>query len=194
MKKQVSALILAGGNSSRMGVCKADLDYQGLSFAAHQTAKLRGLGIEDVMLSGYENPVEGARFVPDLIAHRGPLSGIHAGLLAARNPHVLVLAVDTPLVPETLLAAVIERHETGITLASLDGEPEPLIGVYDTALAQECEEILGSSSNSIRRLMRREKVTLVPWRGDPGLLLNGNTPEEYARLIAHDSTRPAALQ
>ena len=128
MEKRISAIILAGGFSSRMWREKAELDFHGVTFLRHQVFKLQSLGIKDIVVSGYENAPEGCRFVPDVYPHRGPISGIHAGLLAIKEDRALVLAVDTPLVPERLLQGLIGRHRAGITLVTCQGEIEPLIG------------------------------------------------------------------
>ena len=202
METRTSAIVLAGGYSLRMGRNKAELDFHGKSFVQHQVDKIRRLGIEDIVLAGYSAPLEGARFAPDLYPHRGPLSGIHAGLLAIREPCALVLAVDTPLVPEALLlellaahqggVTVAEAHRSGVTLTAFRGDVEPLIGVYDRALAQRCEDILQGSATSIRQLLHRVPLTALPYTGDPRLLANCNTPEEYERICAwkDDETPP----
>lgn len=192
MEKTVSAILLAGGFSSRMGRDKAELDFCGKPLIRYQAERLRALGIRDLVIAGYPKPVAGARFAPDIYPHRGPLSGLHAGLLAVENPRALLLAVDTPLVPEDLLRALIEAHRGGITLAAIREEPEPLIGVYDRSLARECEAVLQGERTSMRRLFDRVKPALVPYRGDPLLLLNCNTPEEYRRLCEYKAGRRAA--
>ena len=185
MEKAVSAILLAGGRSLRMGRDKAELAFRGKPLIRYQADRLRALGITDIVIAGYPKPQEGARFAPDVYPHRGPLSGIHAGLLAVENRSALLLAVDTPLVPEELLRELIAAHRGGITLAALKREPEPLIGVYDKALAADCEAVLQGEKTSVRRLFDRVKPALVPYRGDPLLLLNCNTPEEYRRLCEY---------
>ena len=183
MDMPISAVILAGGYSSRMGRSKAELLYRGKSFLQHQTDKLFSLGIRDIVVSGWPESPPGTRFVPDVYPHRGPLSGVHAGLLAVQNHAALILPVDTPLVPAAFLQELIAAHRGGITLAALQGEPEPLIGVYDSTLSRDCELLLRSSGSSMRRLFRRVPVRTLEFSGDPSLLLNCNTPEEYETIL-----------
>lgn len=183
MEKRISAMILAGGYSSRMGQNKAELPFHGVSLLQHQVNKLRSLGIEDILIAGYPDGPDGCRYVPDVYPHRGPLGGIHAGLLAAKEAKALVLAVDTPLVPESLLEELIEAHRTGITIVSCGGELEPLIGVYDKELFRDCEEVLRGTDASLRMLFQKVGVTTVEYRGDPTLLINCNTPEDYRKIL-----------
>ena len=182
---RMSAIVLAGGYSLRMGRNKAEMEVLGKSFLTWQTEKLLRLGIDDIVIAGYPNPPEGTRFAPDIYPHRGPLSGIHAGLLAIRNASALVLAVDTPLIPQDWLETLCLAHDAGVTLTVLDGEMEPLIAVYDRSLADDCDTILRGSNTSIRKLLRRTKRYELPFRGDPRCLLNGNTPEDYERICRY---------
>ena len=183
MDKRVSAIILAGGCSSRMGQNKAELPFHGMSFLQHQVNKVKSLGIGDILIAGYPDVPDGCRYVPDVYPHRGPLSGIHAGLLAAKEPVALVLAVDTPLVPESLLEELVLRHRRGITVVSCGGEVEPLIGVYDKELSRDCEELLLGTATSLRKLFQKVAVTPLEYHGDPAFLINCNIPEDYRKIL-----------
>ncbi len=186
--RDVSAILLAGGRSSRMGREKAELLFHGERLVQHQADKLRSVGVSDLLLSGYAGPVDGTRFVPDRFPHCGPMSGIHAGLLAAEHDAALVLAVDTPLVPPALLEELLRVHREGITVVSCGGKWEPLIGVYDKAAAAACEELLQGEGYSLRRLFRMVPFSVLEYGGDPLLLMNCNTPEDYERLCAYKHT------
>ena len=178
-----SAAVLAGGKSTRMGRDKAALSFDGSTLLEHQVRKLYRLGTEDIMISGSCLEVPGTRFVPDIWPHLGPLSGIHACLLAAKCQAVLFISVDTPLVPPEVLQELLNAHAGGVTLLSHDEHIEPLLGVYDTALADLCETILHSGHTGVRRLLDQVQVCLVPYEKDPGIFLNCNTPEEYQKVL-----------
>ena len=179
----LSAAVLAGGFSTRMGLDKAALPVAGMTMLVQQVWKLRALGIEDIMISGAEQEIAGVRFVSDVYPHRGPLSGIHACLAAARREAVLFLGVDTPLVPAEALQKLISAHEGNVTLLRCGEQAEPLIGIYDRALSPLCEAILQSERTGVWQLLNRTTVKTVSFDGDPLLLLNVNTPEDYARLL-----------
>lgn len=183
MDKPASAVLLAGGFSSRMGRCKAGLDFHGVSFLQHQINKLRSLGIEDIVVAGSVDTPMGCRSVPDIYPHRGPLSGIQAGLLTIKEDAALVLAVDTPLVPLELLRELIDTHTAGITLVTRGDDPEPLIGVYDKSLAGACEEALRSGNISVRRFCHEISYASLVYDGEATLLTNCNTPDDYKMLL-----------
>ena len=190
--ENVSAMVLAGGYSRRMGRNKAELPLGGKTLLEHQTEKLRKLGIRDVMLSGYEGQLEACRTVADVFPHRGPLSGIHACLLAAEHPACLVLSVDMPLVPADTLWALIEAHQRegdpGVTVLRHGERMEPLLAVYDRELCPAAEAILRTEKTAIMRLLDACQVRMVDYAGDEFLLTNCNTPEEFDRIAAYYET------
>ena len=158
-----------------MGRPKAGLPFRGGTLLSWQVEKLRGLGLRDIVIAGCGGAAEGVRAVGDVFPGRGPLSGIHAGLCAIACEQALVLAVDTPLIPGAFLCELIERHRGGVTAASVNGRPEPLIGVYSRSLLPLCEELL-----------RDAEAALVEFDGDPELRAGCNTPEEYEKLLCLD--------
>ena len=186
MKQQnacFSAAVLAGGLSSRMGRDKAALPFGGTTLLDFQVQKLHSLGIEDIMISCSVQEIPGTRSIPDVYPHKGPLSGIHACLAEARGGAVLFLSVDTPLIPLEALRELLTAHEGGVTLLRHGERAEPLIGVYDAALVPLCGEILQSEHTGVWQLLNRTPVKTLPFDGDEAFFLNGNTPEDYARLL-----------
>ncbi len=177
--RKLSAIILAGGYSSRMHHNKAELILQGKTLLQLQIEKMQRLGITDIVISGYEQAGEKCRYVPDVYPHKGTLSGIHAGLCAIREERAVVLSVDAPLVPEDFLLKLSECHDSGICIAQCGGFREPLIGIYEKSLASAAEEILLTENTSVRALFENCRVKTVPFEGNPLLLKNCNTTDEF---------------
>jgi len=174
-----SGIILAGGKSSRMGTNKAELLYQGMPLLQWQTEKLRSLGLPEVLVSG-----EGQNMIPDDFPGKGPLGGLYSTLRSASGKQCLVLPVDVPLITVAALEQLLQAHRGGITLLCLQGRPEPLIGVYDSCLAEAILPILNSEKTAVWRLLDLTGFRTVPFTGDAGTLLNCNTPEEFAAVCA----------
>lgn len=186
MPNRISAVILAGGRSSRMGSCKAELPWEGKTLIEHQVNKMQKLGIRDIMISGYPVPVEGTRFVPDKYPLKGPLGGIHAALLAAKNSHCLVTGIDTPLVPVDVLSELINMHvnsSSNITVLSHGGKIEPVIAVYESWLAGITEPVLKTDNTSVRVLLNKVGYSKYLFTGDENLLCDCNTPEEFEKAV-----------
>lgn len=181
-----SAVILAGGKSSRMDSCKAELPWGGKTLVEHQADRIMALGITDIMVSGYSRPVTGTRYVPDLYPEKGPLGGIHACLCAAKRSACFVISVDAPLFSPDGMKMLIEAHLAGdssITVAEHCGTLEPLIGVYDSNLSDATEEILQGTNTSVKRLLDQTGFAVCEF-SDENSVRNCNTPDEYNKLYA----------
>lgn len=179
-----SAVILAGGKSSRMGSCKAELPWGGKTLVEHQVNKISALGISDIMVSGYSRPVTGTRFVPDIYPEKGPLGGIHACLCAAKSAACFVISVDAPLFSPDEMKLLIKAHLAGdspITVAEHRGTLEPLIGVYDSSLSDAAEEILQGANTSVKHLLDQIGFAVCEF-SDENSVRNCNTPDEYNEL------------
>lgn len=179
-----SAVILAGGKSSRMGSCKAELPWAGKTLLKHQIEKMNSLGIRDIIVSGYSKPVPGARYVPDVYPSKGPLGGIHASLCAAKKAACFVISVDAPLFSAEEIKLLLTAHLAGtspITVAHHNGTLEPLIGVYDRCLSGAAESILQGANTSVKRLLDDTGFAVCEFF-DENSVCNCNTPEEYEKL------------
>lgn len=99
--------ILTGGASSRMGQDKALLLLGGHTLLDLAVDKARSVCRNVTVLCGTGDrlAVEGADAIKDLRAACGPLGGIEAALHHSDAEWNLFLAVDTPLIPSSLLCA-----------------------------------------------------------------------------------------
>src|SRR3954466_8647373 len=129
--EQVSAFVLAGGKSSRMGRDKAMLTLGGQTLLQRAQELARTITTQVRLVGSRER--YGPEAIEDVYVERGPLGGIHAALSSTTTGLNLVLAVDTPFVPPEFLQFLVdeaERSETTVTVPSLDGRFQPLCAVY----------------------------------------------------------------
>lgn len=185
-----SLLILAGGESSRMGSPKHLLPYLGSTVLDHILIRLEGL-FDQVMLVGREScdELRGVEPVQDVRTARCPLVGILSGLKAARNPQVFVLGCDMPFIEPALVRMLCARAREGadVVVPVVRGFREPLCAVYRGSTAAVIQEYLDGGNSkttgfysSVRLLeVFEEQVRAC----DPELssFVNLNTPGEYRR-------------
>jgi molybdopterin-guanine dinucleotide biosynthesis protein A len=129
-----SAVILAGGKSSRMGRDKAWLKVDGQTLLARQIALVRKFGASEVFVSGRANQDYSAFGCPVLLDKytvAGPLAGIERGLDAARSPLLIALAVDLPEMRVSYLRQLaLQCSPASGAIPTLAGEIEPLAAIY----------------------------------------------------------------
>ncbi len=185
----MTGIVLAGGRSRRMGQDKAQLRLGGLTFLEIQIDKLRQLGAAEILVSGAFAP-PGIRVIPDRFPDCGPLAGLEACLRAATGEICVVLSVDVPLVPLSLLQDLINiQKDTDCDAAIVEHGClwEPLIGVYRRTLADYAEILIREGRRSVRALLEYADTRLVSFHGDERSLINCNAPEDYERLLAQSS-------
>lgn len=121
---EFSLLILAGGQSSRMGRDKAAIPFPGPQDPPiiHQIHRRLGKGARECLVAGPETYGLPARRVADHPAFAGPLAGLLGGLAECRTELALVVAADLPC-PEPQLAAHL------LELAAADPEAQAVVPV-----------------------------------------------------------------
>jgi molybdenum cofactor guanylyltransferase len=183
-----SAVLLAGGKSSRMGCDKAFIDFEGRPLWQHQLAKLRGTQPEEIFISAAEDaPYQGAcQVVPDLQPGRGPLGGVVTALQKGASQWLLVLAVDVPFVSQQFLTSlIVMANETrrGVVPLRETGDLEPLIAVYPKAALESAEALLARGELRMKALVAElaaaDLISTLPISPAIGAqLVNWNTPRD----------------
>ena len=115
----LSAFVLAGGQSSRMSREKAFLELDGRSLLARALELAAAVAGEACIIGPREKVSSFGRVVEDIYPGRGPLGGIHAALSSSQSELNLILAVDTPFVRPEFLQYLVAQARAGGAL--LDG-------------------------------------------------------------------------
>ena len=190
----VTAFILAGGKSTRMGSDKAFAVLDGRTLLSHALELARSITSE-VRIVG--DPAKFATFAPvveDIFRNAGPLAGIHAALRASPTELNLILAVDVPFVSATLLQYLIDRARQSasatVTVAHSDGNWQPLCAIYRRNFADAAENSLLAGHYKIDKVFeatRTQTITEEELKAagfPPSLFRNLNTREELAEASA----------
>lgn len=183
--KKISAIVLSGGRSSRMGEDKCDLVFDGETLLNLQIDKLRSIGIDDIIASGYRGKNAKAKVVHDDIM-KGPLSGILLGLKEIENDRAFVISVDVPLVKWTYIKKIIDySYEKDLDMAMIrhNGNREPLMGVYKKSLIPVIEDILNGDKYSVMKLADTVRHEFLDIDDDDKYFLNVNNKEDYDMLL-----------
>ncbi|MEO6871364.1 MAG: molybdenum cofactor guanylyltransferase [Chthoniobacterales bacterium] len=176
-----SAVLLAGGKSTRMGRDKALLEIDGEPLWRRQLETLRTLNPEQLMISG---PVRnGCETIADEFENAGPLAGVAAALRSCIAPRLVVLAVDLPQMTPEFLRSLLEFEETAGVVPRGPEFFEPLAAAYSLGCTSLAEEALRrgdfSMQNFVRTAVARQLV--VPRDITPdevSLFKNVNTPAD----------------
>jgi molybdenum cofactor guanylyltransferase len=185
----LSASILAGGKSTRMGTDKAFVQLNGRTLLEGALDLARSVSA-DVRIVG--DPAKFAALAPvveDLFPGCGPLGGIHAALRASSSDLNFMLAVDMPFVSISFLHDLIERAQNSSAIVTVPRSGrgfQPLCAVYRRAFADAAENALKQGRYKIDALFASEYTQVITEdelkeKGfSPEIFRNLNTPEELA--------------
>ena len=188
MNNDVTASVLAGGKSTRMGADKAFLEWEGQTLL-DRALTVAGAVTENVRIVGDAKKFGGfgSVVVEDVYRERGPLGGIHAALTSSGSELNLMLAVDLPLMKAEFLSFLIgQARESGaiVTVPKAAGGLQPLCAVYRREFVAVAEESLNSGKNKIDPLFAKLKTRvineeeLVRAGFSAELFRNVNTPDD----------------
>lgn len=149
----ISALVLAGGTGSRLqGKDKLFLDYKGERLLGRIEKQLKPHFSDILAACNRTEAMEGLgyRLVKDAFPGMGPLSGLLAGLRAAKSQWLYLLACDMPYFSSIWLeelrhrAVIIEEEGMDIkAIVAIDGfHHEPFHALYHVSLAGIIERLL----------------------------------------------------
>ena len=155
----ISAVLLAGGESRRMGQDKATLVFHGKPLWQIQLDLLRKLQPREICLSARTDPAwrsAEVHFVPDQAPSRGPLSGLAATLSRIRTDHLLALAIDMPLMTEDFLRSLCDSIKPSCGVVPMIGDrAEPLAAIYPKGADSDVIAALSGCDFSLQSLAKR---------------------------------------
>lgn len=193
-------LVLAGGQSRRMGTDKATLQADGINLLDRAVSTLRAV-LADVYVAVSAGQVEDpARqkysVIEDQFSDIGPAAGLLAAHASYPNAAWLVIACDMPLLDEASLVYLRDRRDESSAATALavraDGRAEPLCAIYEpVTLAAFLAQVSagGNPGPSAWLAAVQTRILVAP---DPGVLVSANTKAELAGMMNKIESRPNA--
>lgn len=162
-------VILAGGQSSRMGQNKACLDYNGVSLLDHMISVLECTGLEDIYVSGHQ---DGYRCIPDNTIHNGPAHAMFDVLNHLDHTGgVLFIPVDMPLLSIDILRLLLKQEHGGYF------KNHPLPALIKTAKVQ-------TRHDSVKDFLNALNVPSIALPQELNkCMTNTNTPEDWDKVL-----------
>jgi phospholipid/cholesterol/gamma-HCH transport system ATP-binding protein len=162
---EVTAFILAGGRSTRMGLDKAFVQLDGRTLLARALELARGLATDVRIVGDVAKFEKFGPVVEDIFQNCGPLGGIHAALRASATELNLILAVDVPFVAAQFLSYMIAQavncSSASAVVPRAAGGWQPLCAVYRRSFAEGAETALRAGHNKIDRLFDLLEIRVI---------------------------------
>ena len=184
LQTQATAIIMAGGDSSRMGIDKSMLPIKGKPLIKTICEQLRG-SFDEIFISA--NEVDkfaflGFEVVPDKVPEQGPLMGIASALEVSSNELNFVVACDIPKINmacvNRMLNKAIESQADIVIPAIGEEKYEPLFAIYRKTALESINKALSSGKRKIIDAFTLCTVKHIEL-DDTDWLVNINTIAEY---------------
>jgi molybdopterin-guanine dinucleotide biosynthesis protein A len=182
--RDLTAFILAGGLSSRMGEDKAFLEMGGRLLIDHAMRRLKVFNCDIFIVGPKEKFNAFGRILEDHYPNAGPLAGIHSALTRTESIFNLITPVDMPLLTSTFLEALVEKAEASdvdaVITKTVDGL-QPLCGVYRKTFFKTADAALKQKKHRIDAAVMSGSHEIFDAKaaGFPlEIFLNANTPAD----------------
>ncbi len=197
-KSPITAVILAGGQSRRLGRDKAVEPFDGEPLIRRVIRRASEAVSASRVVVVVADPARAAalpldadhRTAVDVFPDCGSLGGIYTGLDASATEWSLITACDMPFLSAPLLAHMAElRDGADAVVPVVDGRPEPTHAFYTRRCLPAIERRLRAGQLKISGFFDDVSVRYVPETEirdfDPDLLsfFNINRPEDLSRAV-----------
>ncbi|MFG6118392.1 MULTISPECIES: molybdenum cofactor guanylyltransferase [Thalassobacillus] len=157
-------VLLAGGQSSRMGTDKALLELGGFKTIQWVDEKLSMVTDQRAIIT---NQKERFAFVdipsyPDVFKGEGPMAGLHAAIHYLPSDYYLLSACDTPFLSPAVYE-VLKQQVVGhdIAIPVFNGKFHPMSGVYSVEVYKKAGELLNQGKRSMKALFNETDTVFV---------------------------------
>ncbi len=185
LKKEnpITAIILAGGKSSRMGYDKGLAETSTGKLIDLVIAVLKQTTDEIIIIANTDSyAYTGIPVYKDLVKDSGPLGGIYTGLSYSKTQDNIIVACDMPFVSLELLTVIINnKHNKQVVIPSLNDKSEPLCGYYKSEIKEKLKEYIDIKQLSVHKVITNFNHLIIKF-DNATALTNINTPEDLLRL------------
>ncbi|MBQ3505120.1 MAG: formate dehydrogenase accessory sulfurtransferase FdhD [Oscillospiraceae bacterium] len=189
-----TAVILAGGKSSRMGFDKQLLmdNHRPLMESLIQSLKQE---FDDILIVTAKPELYAGmsvRVCTDRYRDKGPLAGVHAAMEHARSRYLYLIACDMPVVHLPFICHMKGRlRETGADICACrrNGRMEPFNAFYSRSLLEDAQKRLLTGNSSLFRFIGANRVCEITeeeaaqFDKELGMFTNINTRTEYEKFL-----------
>ncbi|ALE52932.1 molybdenum cofactor guanylyltransferase [Candidatus Thioglobus autotrophicus] len=187
-KRDVSVVILAGGQALRMGNKDKGLILFNQKPLIHYVVHAVSQSVGSIWVSANRNLDLYQKFgqvvSDELSGYQGPLAGISAVLSHIDTRYLLVVPCDGPYINTTLLERLADEmltKQAKLCVASEKGCLHPTFALLETSIKTELDQYLRSGQRKLGHFFKENNAIEVDFSDSPELFVNFNTPEDLLK-------------
>ena len=192
MINNITGIILAGGESSRMGQDKAFILLSGKPMIEVLIDKMSEVFSDLMIVTNKPHLYEkyGIKTYEDIVKNMGPMGGIYTGLLTARKGYSFFFACDMPFLNSSLIRFMSENIKGyNAVVPQHNGRLEPLYAVYSRNCITAIENQLHKNNLKITDFLSLVKVRVITeqeiamFDAERKCFTNINTPKDHQAML-----------
>ncbi len=197
-----TAVILAGGKSSRMGFDKQLINVEGLNITDYIIQILRPLFKNIIVVTNKPGLYNDKNIIvtKDCYKGYGPLGGIHAGLLESKSIYNYFIACDMPYINTDYIKYMMKKicednYQTHAVITKYGDWIEPFNAFYSRRLIKIMEESMIKGNKKIGKFLENSNVLYIEektarsFSPDWGMFTNLNTEKDLENIESRLSRR-----
>jgi molybdopterin-guanine dinucleotide biosynthesis protein A len=185
----INGYILAGGKSSRMGMDKGLMVFNGKAIVQRVMEQMKPAVNKLVIVSNNpEYEKFGLEVVVDIIKNIGPAGGIHAALNHTNAEKNFLVSCDMPFITTGSIEFII-RHslQSQITVPVYQCQTEPLFGIYSKECLTKWQELIQQGIIKLQDIISHFSLLKLDVDGNPlfydSPFTNINTQDDFKEAI-----------
>jgi len=203
MYADITAVILSGGKSTRMGQNKSLLRFGNQTAIERVVCLMQSIFAKVVIIANEPEEYQflGLPIFSDVYSNRGPLAGIHSALVNASSAKLFIISCDMPLITSDIVRFIVGYpSQKSIVVPVADGFVQQLCGVYEKDCLSTVERILLDDRETENRHthqhhrkckimtllneLNAEQIDIAKLLAGykPDSFLNMNRPEDYEKI------------
>lgn len=180
-RSNITGLILAGGQSRRMGKDKGFVFFKEKPFIQYSIEALKPL-VKNILIVSDHKQYEklGHQCIKDIFAEAGPLSGLYSGLKESNTELNIVLSCDVPLITTKILKTLLMSYnkKDDAIVCKVNDKLMPLVAIYTKNCETACLELLQQKERRMMQLLKKlnQVQFLYLNKADANKVKNINSP------------------
>jgi molybdopterin-guanine dinucleotide biosynthesis protein A len=180
--QSLTAIILTGGKSSRMGQDKGLTLYKGIPLINYSIKVMQEVPVTEIIISANNAAYKqfGLYYIIDNHKGIGPIAGLQAALQASSHYTNLIIPCDTPFLEKEIYTELLNpkyQNSDAVILRHNNGKLEPLIAVYRKSALKTIETQISNQQYKLIELFDKLKADFIEVQ-DHWNVKNINTPED----------------
>ena len=200
MYYDITGIILAGGKSSRMGTNKSFLKLGDKTIIERTTDLMKSVFNDVIIITNTQDEYAFLKLpsCEDVFKGKGPLGGIHSGLIHSNTENNFFISCDMPFVTKNLIEFIINYKTTKlITITKADGFIQQLCGLYSKKVLPEIIKILeetDTKGSSKKREDQTCKVLQLVKNSDAEIINIETQYKDYKEGMFYNMNKPAEYE